>query len=118
MEQYRSNKTLYEKLTSSKSSSFGEAHMNGDERLRLAQRLERSVREAEYRLEHYVGENLKPSEAAKQADEKLFLSYRYVYGMTMVETAYAMSVSRDTVYRIRRRILARRFPYDTASEAC
>ena len=81
------------------------------EKAKLAEKLRTSVIEAEERLENYIGSDLSPREAAMQADEKLFLSYRYIYGMTMMETAHAMSVSRDTVYRIRRRILARKFPY-------
>ena len=115
LEQYRSNKILYEKLASpSKGTSFGNAHVTGSDSLRLIQKLECAVLEAEDRLEHYVEPDLSPSEAAKQADEKLFLSYRYTYGMTMMETAYAMGVSRDTVYRIRRRILSRSFPFDSS----
>lgn len=38
-------------------------------------------------------------------DAKLFLYYRYVYGETLEECAEMLSVSRATVYRIRRRAL-------------
>jgi DNA-directed RNA polymerase specialized sigma24 family protein len=38
-------------------------------------------------------------------DAKLFLYYRYVYGETMEGCADMLSVSRATVYRIRRRAL-------------
>ncbi len=48
-----------------------------------------------------------PREALRHADERLFLAHRYILGMTMEATAEAMGVSRDTVYRIRRRIVAR-----------
>ena len=38
------------------------------------------------------------------ADEQLYLDCRYIQGMTIEETAEAMAISRDTAYRIRRRI--------------
>lgn len=49
-----------------------------------------------------------PKEACKLSDERLFLTYRYLHDLTMEQTAEAMHVSRDTVYRIRRRIIARK----------
>lgn len=48
-----------------------------------------------------------PREAVKRSEERLFLTYHYMRGMTMEETAEEMKISRDTVYRIRRRILRR-----------
>lgn len=108
LETYRSNKNLYERIAANeKKRSEGQR----TDPSRLADKLRSSVLEAEERLENYIEEGLTPREAAMQADEKLFLSYRYIYGLTMMETAYAMSVSRDTVYRIRRRVLSRKFPY-------
>jgi hypothetical protein len=38
------------------------------------------------------------------AYERMFLKYRYIYGYTAEKTAEVMNVSRDTVYRIKRRI--------------
>ena len=38
-------------------------------------------------------------------EEQLFLESRYIAGMTMEKTAEAMHVSRDTAYRIRRRLV-------------
>ena len=108
LETYRSNRNLYESVISGRQDAKSEC---SPEKARLAEKLRASVLEAEQRLENYISSDLSPREAAMQADEKLFLSYRYIYGMTMMETAYAMSVSRDTVYRIRRRILSRKFPY-------
>lgn len=66
--------------------------------------LETSLGDTEKELDSYVASASTPREAAKRADEKLFLTYRYVHDMTMEETAEEMCVSRDTVYRIRRRI--------------
>lgn len=43
----------------------------------------------------------------KLADEQLYLDCRYLQDMTIEETADAMAVSRDTAYRIRRRIAAK-----------
>ncbi len=66
--------------------------------------LELSLGDTEKELDSYVAAASTPREAAKRADEKLFLTYRYIHDMTMEETAEEMCVSRDTVYRIRRRI--------------
>ncbi len=40
----------------------------------------------------------------KLADDRAFLHCRYILGLTMEQTAEQMHVSRDTAYRIRRRI--------------
>ncbi len=109
LEKYRSDKLLYERLSEGCKAAREPPSL---EKTRLMNKLESSVLEAEERLEQYIEKDLSPQEAARQASEKLFLSYRYLYGMTMVETATAMSVSRDTVYRIRRRILSKRLPFD------
>ena len=66
--------------------------------------LEASMKTTESELDEYVRSASTPREAAKRADEKLFLTYRYVHGMTMERAAEEMCVSRDTIYRIRRRI--------------
>ncbi len=39
-------------------------------------------------------------------EERLFLRYHYVIGYSMEQTAEAMDISRDTVYRIRRRLVS------------
>ncbi len=40
----------------------------------------------------------------RTSEEKLFLRYYYVLGLTIEKTAEAMDISRDTVYRIRKRL--------------
>ena len=75
-----------------------------EEAIRIA---ERNVHAAERLLAHYGDGVLSPREALRYADERLFLAYRYLYGLTMEATAIEMNISRDTVYRIRRRIVER-----------
>jgi hypothetical protein len=50
----------------------------------------------------------------KQSDGRAFLRCRYVLGMTMEQTAEQMHVSRDTAYRIRRRIAQTAFAYGSS----
>jgi hypothetical protein len=47
----------------------------------------------------------------KQADDRTFLHCRYILGLTMEQTAEQMHISRDTAYRIRRRIAQTYRPY-------
>ena len=77
--------------------------------------LEESVEAAEGALRRYIPKDARIREIPKYAEEKMFLTFRYIYGMTMQQTAAAMNVSRDTVYRIRRRILSRPFPQSSPS---
>lgn len=70
-------------------------------------RIEQQLHAAERLLAHYGDGILSPREALHFADERLFLAYRYLYGLTMEATAIEMGISRDTVYRIRRRIVQR-----------
>ncbi len=51
--------------------------------------------------------------SAKQMADRAFLRCRYVLGLTMEETAEQMGISRDTAYRIRRRIAQTALPYGT-----
>lgn len=79
-------------------------------RLPLSQtieQLEKKLRLIEGMLDRYDTEPVTPREAVQRSQERLFLTYRYIRGMTMEETADEMRISRDTVYRIRRRILTR-----------
>lgn len=69
--------------------------------------IERIVHATERILAHYGEGALTHREALRFADERLFLAYRYLYGLTMEATASEMGISRDTVYRIRRRIIAK-----------
>ncbi len=111
-EQYHTDKKLYEMLCIKLESELRTGRQSKySEQIRLKALLEKQVLTAEKRLENYVEEGLAPSEVVKQSEEKMFLYYRYACGMSMFETARAMSISRDTVYRIRRRILKRHFPY-------
>lgn len=108
-EKYRSDKMLLDTRKAQLRvllDSYGYAR--SDERvtpvLDAISELESSLGETEKELDSYVASAPTPREAAKRADERLFLTYRYVHNMTMEETAEEMCVSRDTVYRIRRRI--------------
>lgn len=110
LEKYRGNKLLYEKMQCA-GPEFQDQSPLRQERSQMLKKLECRIHEAENHLEHYIEEDLSPKEAAKQADEKLFLFYRYICGMSMPEVVSAMSMSRDTVYRIRRRVQSRACPY-------
>lgn len=78
-----------------------------------AQSLRASILKVDNLLEGYVSAAATPKEAAKRAQEQLYLCLRYQQEMTMEETAEAMDISRDTVYRIRRRILSRGDIFDS-----
>ena len=70
-------------------------------------RLEHSFYSAELLLAHYDSIVISPRDALNQAQERLFLACHYIKGLSIESTASAMGLSRDTVYRIRRRIVAR-----------
>ena len=70
-------------------------------------RLEQSIYSAELLLAHYDSIVTSPKDALRRAEERLFLACHYINGLSMEATAFAMNVSRDTIYRIRRRIVAR-----------
>lgn len=70
-------------------------------------RLERSIYSAELLLSHYDAQVLSPKDALQRADERLFLACHYINGLSMEDTAAQMNISRDTVYRVRRRIMQR-----------
>ena len=61
--------------------------------------------EIEKSIETYVPEGVDTRTYGRLSDEQMFLECRYIMGMTMEQTAEAMYVSRDTAYRIRRRIV-------------
>ncbi len=61
-------------------------------------------REIEDNLEHYVPYALPCRSYFRALEEREFLFYRCIKGLTMMQTAELMCVSRDTAYRIRRRI--------------
>ena len=63
------------------------------------------MKEIEQAIENYVPQGVDNRTYMRLSDEQLYLQYRYLLGMTMEQTAEAMYVSRDTVYRIRRRIV-------------
>lgn len=69
--------------------------------------LEKKLRFIEGLLDGYDNAPATPREAVRRSEERLFLTYHYLRGMTMEATAEEMRISRDTVYRIRRRILSR-----------
>lgn len=114
MEEYKCNKTLLENLERVElSEDDAGLYGSNDESSALAidvASITHRVKEAEDKLDRYIPDDAPPHEICRLADEKLFLSLRYICGMTMIEAAYAMCVSRDTVYRIRRRVLGRKLP--------
>lgn len=78
------------------------------DRLRIhAASLKADVVKVDDFLDEYVACAESPRDASRRAQEHLFLCLRYQQDMTMEETAEAMCVSRDTAYRIRRRIIKR-----------
>ncbi len=108
-EKYRSDKMLLETRRSQLKILLNDyGYAREDSRvipvINAISELEISLDDTENELDTYVASASTPREAAKRADEKLFLTYRYIHNMTMEETAEEMCVSRDTVYRIRRRI--------------
>lgn len=78
-----------------------------------AQNLRATLFRADSLLDRYVAAAATPKEAAKRAQEQLYLCLRYQQEMTMEETAEAMDISRDTAYRIRKRILSRGDIFDS-----
>ncbi len=66
--------------------------------------LRSSINDVEHFLDNYVSSASDPREAGKRAQEMLFISLRYRQDMSIEATAEAMGVSRDTAYRVRRRI--------------
>lgn len=75
--------------------------------LSSVQCVEQDLHAAERALARYGDASTTPRDALHRADERLFLAYRYLCGLTMEKTALAMCISRDSVYRIRRRVVAR-----------
>ena len=70
----------------------------------------RQLAEIEDGIRHYLPQERgfrSSRDRFKLADEQLYLDCRYLQDMTIEETADAMAVSRDTAYRIRRRIAAK-----------
>lgn len=78
--------------------------------------LEKKLRFIEGLLDSYDNSPATPREAVRRSEERLFLTYHYLRGMTMEATAEEMRISRDTVYRIRRRILAREDAPDISTD--
>ena len=114
LEEYRCNRTILENLESNQisaeSSSLHPTEDESSESALAVSSVRFKIKEAECKLAHYIPSDAPQREVRRLADEKLFLSLRYICGMTMIETAFAMCVSRDTVYRIRRRVLTRKLP--------
>lgn len=81
-----------------------------------AQSLQQSTLRAEDLLEGYIAAASGPRDAAKRAQEQLYLCLRYQQELTMEATAEAMDISRDTAYRIRRRILDRGDIFDSVRQ--
>jgi len=68
---------------------------------------EGKMKEIENAIESYVPDGVTTREFNRLSDERMFLECRYLMGLTMEQTAEAMYISRDTAYRIRRRIVDR-----------
>lgn len=84
----------------------------GEERSRLERRLDETraemdeIRQTLARLyAESPGGGLR--ERYKRSDEKHFLECRYLQGLTVEKTAEVLCVSRDTAFRIRRRLAAK-----------
>jgi hypothetical protein len=71
------------------------------------QQIQHDLHAAERILSHYGDDASSAQDALRRADERLFLAFHYIRGLTMEETAFEMSLSRDSIYRIRRRVLSR-----------
>ena len=79
----------------------------GSERADLRAELNACIctqKEIEENLERYIPYALPCRSYYRALEEREFLFYRCIKGLTMEKTAEMMCVSRDTVYRIRRRI--------------
>lgn len=73
----------------------------------MVQQIQYDLHAAERVLSRYGDAASSARDALQRADERLFLAFHYIRGLTMEETATEMCISRDSVYRIRRRVLAR-----------
>lgn len=62
------------------------------------------MKQIETDISNYVPAGVVGRELNRLTDERIFLELRCVAGMTIEGTADAMHVSRDTAYRIRRRL--------------
>ena len=69
--------------------------------------MEKDLHAAERVLARYGDAANSAKDALRRADERLFLAFHYIQGLTMEGTASQMCISRDTVYRIRRRVVSR-----------
>lgn len=101
---------IYRKLADLKEAELRRARRDCDtekaEQLRRTlSDLEQQMKEISERIDHYIPSR-RPCNynSLKQADDRIFLRCRYVLGHTMEEIAEEMHISRDTAYRIRRRI--------------
>lgn len=66
--------------------------------------LKQQQSEIEESLKNYIPYPLSAKNQYRALAEQEFLFYRCIKGLTMTKTAELMCVSRDTVYRIRRRL--------------
>ncbi len=84
----------------------------------IIQQLQHDLHAAERILSRYGDAAISAQDALRRADERLFLAFHYIRGLTMEETASQMCLSRDSIYRIRRRVLSRGdIPAEYISEA-
>ena len=74
------------------------------------------MRQIEFDLKNYIPYDLPPRLHYKALEEREFLFYRCIKGMTLDRTAELMGVSRDTVYRIRRRLAKREGRFSPAED--
>lgn len=72
----------------------------------LAQKIEEEISEIFAQMTEIkkIIDNYQPGEHKNYMLERLFLRCRYVDGMTMEQTAELMDISRNTVYRIKKKI--------------
>ena len=75
-------------------------------RSRVAE-LQQLLRTFNEELEHYVPDDCPPSVRRRKLQEREFIKYYYIMGFTMDKSAEYMNLSRDTVYRIRTRLMSK-----------
>lgn len=104
------NYQVFRKLASLKQAELSRTRRDGDveqeEKTAATLRdLNRSMKAIADRIDAYAP-NKPPRgyNSLKRTDDRIFLRCRYVLGLTMEQTAEEMHISRDTAYRIRRRI--------------
>lgn len=77
-----------------------------ERRKNIVDSLENEIKQLESHMSEIKAtiDSYNPDDYNEYTDEKLFLRCRYIDGLTMEQTAEIMHVSRNTAYRIKRKI--------------